>query len=42
MLDTLFLVAVGMFIGWNLPQPGYAKAIQAWVMDKIAQFSNKK
>lgn len=28
MLDTLIWVAVGAFIGWNLPQPFWAKAVQ--------------
>jgi hypothetical protein len=28
MLDTLLWVAVGAFIGWNLPQPLWAKVIQ--------------
>jgi len=29
MLDTLFWIAVGAFVGWNFPQPFWAKAIQA-------------
>lgn len=29
MVETLFWVAVGAFVGWNFPQPWYAKAIQA-------------
>ena len=28
MLDTLLWIAVGAFIGWNLPQPQWAKVIQ--------------
>jgi hypothetical protein len=28
MLETLIWVAVGLFVGWNFPQPDYAKAIQ--------------
>jgi len=32
MLEILFWVAVGAFVGWNFPQPGYAKLIQAWIM----------
>ena len=31
MLDILFWIAVGAFVGWNFPQPGYAK----WVQDKV-------
>ena len=29
MVDTIFWIAVGAFIGWNFPQPSWAKAIQA-------------
>lgn len=32
MIDTLFWLALGAFIGWNFPQPAYAKTIQAKVM----------
>lgn len=28
MMDTLIWIAVGAFIGWNFPQPFWAKAIQ--------------
>jgi len=28
MLDTLLWLAVGMFVGWNFPQPLYAKNLQ--------------
>jgi hypothetical protein len=37
MLDTLFWVAVGAFVGWNFPQPFWAKAIQAKIQDLIAK-----
>jgi hypothetical protein len=29
MLDTIFWIAVGAFVGWNFPQPVWARAIQA-------------
>jgi hypothetical protein len=32
MLETLFWLAIGAFIGWNFPQPAFAKNIQAKVM----------
>ena len=32
MLETLLWLAVGAFIGWNLPQPNFAKAIQAKIL----------
>lgn len=38
MLDILLWVAVGVFVGWNFPQPFWAKAIQ----DKISGFFVKK
>lgn len=28
MLDVLFWIAVGAFVGWNFPQPFWARAIQ--------------
>ena len=31
MLDIILYVAAGCFIGWNFPQPAYAKYIQAQV-----------
>ena len=27
-MGTLLTLIIGMFIGWNLPQPAWAKAIQ--------------
>ena len=35
MLETIFWLLVGAFIGWNLPQPAYAKFIQSYVMSLI-------
>ena len=32
MLETIFWLAVGAFVGWNFPQPEFAKRIQARVM----------
>jgi hypothetical protein len=32
MLETLFWLALGVFIGWNFPQPSFAKNIQAKVV----------
>ena len=28
MLETLFWLALGAFVGWNFPQPAYAKILQ--------------
>jgi len=35
MLDTLLWIAVGAFVGWNFPQPSWAKAIQAKIQAMI-------
>lgn len=37
MLETIFWLLVGAFIGWNFPQPDFAKVIQA----KIQGFFKK-
>jgi hypothetical protein len=38
MISTLFWLAVGAFIGWNLPQPEFAKTIQAAIEEKLDIF----
>jgi len=35
MLDILLWVALGAFVGWNFPQPAFAKWLQAWVINKF-------
>jgi len=32
MLETLFWLAIGAFIGWNFPQPEFAKTFQAKIL----------
>lgn len=39
MLETLFLVLIGAFIGWHFPEPFWAKMIKERVM---AVFSKTK
>jgi uncharacterized membrane protein SpoIIM required for sporulation len=36
---TWIIVAgvAGLFIGWNVPQPQFAKNAQAWVMKKLGR-----
>jgi hypothetical protein len=34
MLETLLYILIGAFIGWNFPQPQYAKDIQAKYLQK--------
>lgn len=33
MLEALFWLALGAFVGWNLPQPEFAKNLQARVLE---------
>ena len=42
MLDILFWIAVGAFIGWNLPQPVWARWIESAVKNMIAKINTKK
>lgn len=37
MLDTLLWIAVGAFVGWNFPQPVWAKMIQAKIQELISK-----
>lgn len=37
MLDTLFWIAIGAFVGWNFPQPVWAKMIQEKVQAMLAK-----
>jgi len=34
MLDIVFWIAVGSCVGWNFPQPDFAKNIQAKYLQK--------
>jgi hypothetical protein len=37
MLDTILWLAVGAFIGWNFPQPAFAKTFQEKVLSLFAK-----
>ena len=37
MLDILFWIAVGAFVGWNFPQPFWAKIVQEKIQAIIAK-----
>ena len=37
MLETLFWLAVGAFVGWNFPQPSWAKTMQEKIQAMIAK-----
>ena len=41
MLNNILLILIGAFIGWNLPQPGWAKWIQSRVYTTFNRFMNK-
>ncbi len=41
MFDTAILIIIGMFLGWNFPQPTYAKLLQNWAVSKWDNFKNK-
>jgi hypothetical protein len=37
MMDILFWVAVGAFVGWNFPQPFWAKMLQDKIQNMLAK-----
>ena len=37
-MSTLLALIVGMFIGWNLPQPPWAKTLQEKVLALVRSF----
>ncbi len=41
MLSILFWILVGILIGWNLPQPNWAKSLQDKVITAIKGAGNK-
>lgn len=38
MIGTIIALVVGLFVGWNLPQPAWAKAVQ----DKVVNLIKRK
>ncbi len=38
MINALFWLAIGAFIGWNLPQPEFAKDLQKAIEEKLNIF----
>ena len=42
MWSTLFWICVGIFIGWNLPQPTWAKSLQDKVVAAIKGAGNQR
>ena len=37
MLETIFWILVGAFVGWHLPEPSWAKTIKDKVLDLVAK-----
>jgi hypothetical protein len=37
MLETILWIAVGAFVGWNFPQPFWAKLVQEKVQSLLAK-----
>jgi hypothetical protein len=37
MLETVFWISLGAFIGWNFPQPEFAKNLQAKIMAMMSK-----
>jgi len=40
-MGTLLTLLIGMFIGWNLPQPDWARAIQDKAMQLLDSATRK-
>jgi len=38
---TLFILIIGIFIGWNLPQPAWARIIQDKVVGLVRSIFHK-
>lgn len=41
MFEILFFIIVGILIGWNLPQPHWAKELQDKTVAKIRDLMNQ-
>jgi hypothetical protein len=41
MIEILFWIAVGIVIGWNLPQPPWAHDLQEKALRAIRDITNK-
>jgi hypothetical protein len=42
MVESIILILIGTFIGWNFPQPGYAVVFQAWIKSIFVKFTSNK
>ena len=41
-MEAILFILLGMFIGWNLPQPPWAKCMQACFMDFLRNLFAKE
>lgn len=41
MLEAIFWILVGAFVGWNLPQPEWAKQVEEKIREFVGEFWNK-
>ena len=41
-MEIILYIIIGMFIGWNLPQPTYAKFIQDKVLTLLRNLTKQK
>ena len=37
MLETLFWIAVGAFVGWHFPQPEWAKTLETKIKNLLSK-----
>jgi hypothetical protein len=37
-MKAILLMLFGAFISWSVPQPAWARAVQAWVAAKLKQW----
>ena len=40
-MSTLLILIIGIFIGWNLPQPAWAKTIQDRLLEMMRGMMSK-
>jgi len=41
MLEILFILAIGILIGWNVPQPSWARDLQERVTHRVKSMIDK-
>lgn len=41
MIETLFCIGIGILIGWNLPQPIWARELQDRVVDFLRNLARR-